>query len=276
MRQWWKQEPILQFELETVKGTAEELTDKGKPCGKKTYLESITFSEVLLNRYWQDALFWYKKAALQNEPLAIRLLQSVADFEQAKRKAEAGDKDAQYLLSVYYHDSYGTPLDLYTSAEWLRRAALNGSRDAIAVVNDWNAWTNTKQSLTDKNFYAEPDHFPESYEYLYMIERHGRHEKQYLNKTQLTELWVKLCKLDFEETEYYARTGEVEKQYQLAWLHDWGIGCEQNMKEAIRWFVEAAFNQYAPAQTELGIMYHYGIMATQVHLTIYGGKRRTV
>ena len=58
MRQWWKQEPILQFELESIKGTAEELTDGGKPGGKKTYLESVTFSEVLLNRYWQDALFW--------------------------------------------------------------------------------------------------------------------------------------------------------------------------------------------------------------------------
>ena len=44
-------------------------------------------------------------------------------------------------------------------------------------------------------------------------------------------------------------------------MYDWGLGCEQDMEKAISWFVEAAYNQYAPAQTELGIMYQYGIMA---------------
>ncbi len=44
------------------------------------------------------------------------------------------------------------------------------------------------------------------------------------------------------------------------------------MTEAIRWFVQSAYNQYAPAQTELGIIYHYGIMASTYRLETYAGK----
>jgi TPR repeat protein len=46
------------------------------------------------------------------------------------------------------------------------------------------------------------------------------------------------------------------------------------MKKAIYWFKEAAFKRYAPAQTELGIMYHYGIVATTMRLEVFGGEKR--
>ena len=209
---------------------------------------------------------------MQYEPLAVQLLRCVIDFNNVKRKALAGDKDAQFRLSVYYHDSYGTSLNLYKSAEWLRKAALNGSKEAIASIKDWNRWTKSRQKLTDKDFYAEPGMVPDDYEHLYMIERHGRIEKQYVDRTHLDVLWEKFSKLDFEETEILAMTGDPEKQYQLAWMYDWGLGVQQDMKEAIKWFVEAAFNQYAPAQTELGIMYQYGIMATTCRLEVFDGK----
>ena len=77
---------------------------------------------------------------------------------------------------------------------------------------------------------------------------------------------------DFDGTEFEAITGDPEAQYRLAWLYDWGIGVKQDMKEAIKWFVESAFNQYAPAQTELGILYQYGLMATAYRLEVFDGN----
>jgi TPR repeat protein len=66
----------------------------------------------------------------------------------------------------------------------------------------------------------------------------------------------------------------LEKQYQLAWLYDWGLGVKQDMIEAIKWFVKSAYSQYASAQTELGILYHYGIMATSYRLETHDGMKK--
>lgn len=86
-------------------------------------------------------------------------------------------------------------------------------------------------------------------------------KKDSIEEIHLTVLWESVRKLDFEETKALAIAGDPEKQYQLAWLYDWGLGVKQDMNKALQWFVRSAYNRYAPAQTELGIMYHYGIMA---------------
>lgn len=273
MRKNWRKEPLLKFKGSRFEGCLQELDEYGNPV-KKIYSESVFFDELYSEECWKDALFWYKKAALQNEPLAVQMLQCIADFKEAEKKAIAGDKDAQFRLSVYYHDSYGTKLDLYKSSDWLKTAAINGSEEAIECVNDWNLRTKNEQKLTDEDFYAEPGIVPDDYEYYYMLERHGRIKNEYIEKTRLTKLWEIINKLDFEKTKALAMNGNPEKQYQLAWLYDWGIGVKQDIIEAIKWFVEAAYNQYAPAQTELGIMYHYGIMATTYRLEVFDGKKR--
>ncbi|MBQ9696961.1 MAG: sel1 repeat family protein [Acidaminococcaceae bacterium] len=272
MRKNWRKELILQFELATLSSNIQQVDDDGNPCEKSVYTESVVFAQVDMRPYWKDALYWYKKAALHNEPLAIKLLQCAEEFNQVQKKAVAGDKDAQYRLSFYYHDSYGIPLDLYKSSDWLRIAAQNGSKEAIESIEDWNRFTKSRQKLSDADFYAEPGLEPDGYEDLCMLERHGRIKKEYFEKTHLDVLWQELSKLDFEETKFLAMAGEPEKQYQLAWLYDWGKGCQQDMKKAIEWFVESAYNQYGPAQTELGIMYQYGIMATKVRLKVFDGN----
>ena len=105
-----------------------------------------------------------------------------------------------------------------------------------------------------------------------MTARHGKIKEDMLSHAHLGELWKKIAKLDFDGTEFEAITGDPEAQYRLAWLYDWGIGVKQDMKEAIKWFVESAFNQYAPAQTELGILYQYGLMATAYRLEVFDGN----
>lgn len=86
-------------------------------------------------------------------------------------------------------------------------------------------------------------------------------------------IWNKYCDLNFDKTQKAAESGDPEKQYQLAWLYDWGQGVEQDTKKAIEWFVRSAYNGYAPAPTELGIMYHAGIMVTKVSLEMFHGNK---
>ncbi len=272
MRKDWRKEPILQFKASTFAGPLQKLDEDGNPI-ERIYYESVCFDELYSDEYWEDALYWYNKAALQNEPLALQMLQCIADFKEARKKAMAGDKDAQFLLSVYYHDSYGTKMDLYKSSDWLRTAALNGSKDAVECVNDWNRGTKSEQKLTDEDFYAEPGLVPDDYEEFLMINRHGLLDMEYLDMAHLTELWEIISKLDYKETQELAMNGNPEKQYQLAWLYDWGIGVIQDIKEALKWFVKSAYNGYAPAQTELGIIYHYGIMASTYRLKTFDGKK---
>ena len=259
-KEWWK-EPLLQFKAITVGGHFQEFDNDGNLI-QNHYGDSICFDELYEKKYWKDALYWYNEAASQHEPLALRMLDCIEDFKQVKNKAITGDKDVQYRLSVYYHDCYGTKLDLRKSSEWLKIAAINGSQEAIKSVNDWNRVTKSKKELTDEDFCPEPGIVPDDYEYYYMLERHGRIKYDDLEEIHLTELLGIIRKLDFEETKALAIFGDPVKQYQLAWMYDWGFWVKQDMITAIQWFVKSAYNQYAPAQTELGLIYHYGFMAS--------------
>ena len=259
-KEWWK-EPILQFKGVTVGGHFQEFDNDGNLI-RDHYGDSICFDELYKKKYWKDALYWYRKAASQDEPLSLQMLGCIEDFKQVKEKAIAGDKDAQFRLSVYYHDAYGTKLDLRKSSEWLKIAAINGSKEAIQSVSDWNCVTKSEKKVTDEDFYPEPGIKPEDYEDYYMLERHGSVKNKDIEEIRLIGLWELVRKLDVEETKALANLGDPEKQYQLAWLYDWGLGVKQDIIIALQWFVRSACNRYAPAQTELGIIYHYGIMAT--------------
>lgn len=274
MRNNWRLEPILGFELETRTGHVWRMKENGEPDRIVQFRKDVEFKEINKEKYWEDAVFWYKKAALQNEPLALRMLQCIADFKIMKRKALGGDADAQYYLSAYYFYGYGTYEDPQQGAKWLHHAAKNNNRAAIRSIEEWNKDAEFVQAIGDPDFFAAPYFIPECCKEFRMKARHGKIQKKYLSQTQLNDLWDNYSKLDFEGTEFYAIAGDPEKQYQLAWLYDWGQGVEQDMKEAIKWFVEAAFNQYALAQTELGILYHYGISATKFCLTVFDEKER--
>jgi len=55
-----------------------------------------------------------------------------------------------------------------------------------------------------------------------------------------------------------AERGDAEAQYNLALMHDRGIGVEKNAAEALKWYRKAAEQGYAKAQYNLGMMYYFG------------------
>ena len=269
----WKNEPVLQFGFMTMQSIISEIDDETGEKKEPTYSESVFFDyDADPQLYWPYALKWYKRAALQKEPLAVEILQQIDCFKKTERKAMAGDADAQYLMSVYYHDGYGTYKDFSKCAEWLKQAAINGNEDAIQSVEDWNRFTGSKQKLCDTDFSAEPYFYPDDYDHIFLGGRHGWLEEENRELAGVVMIWEKFSNLDFDDTLRAAEAGDAEKQYQLAWLYDWGKGIEQDTQKAIEWFVRSAYNGYAPAQTEVGILYHAGIMVTKVKFVVFCGK----
>ena len=271
----WKKEPVLQFGFMTMQSIISEIDDETGGKKEPTYSESVFFDyDADPQLYWPYALKWYKRAALQKEPLAVEILQQIDCFKKTERKAMAGDADAQYLMSVYYHDGYGTYKDFSKCAEWLKQAAINGNEDAIQSVEDWNRFTGSKQKLSDPDFSAEPYFYPDDYDHIFLGGRHGWLEEENRELAGVVMIWETFSGLDFDDTLKAAETGDAEKQYQLAWLYDWGKGTEQNTKKSIEWFVRSAYNGYASAQTELGILYHAGIMVTKARLQVYYTRKK--
>ena len=107
-----------------------------------------------------------------------------------------------------------------------------------------------------------------------MKKRHGKYRSKLVQETIMEPVWKQYSGVDFKEAEAEAKAGNAEMQYALAWLYDWGLGVTQDLGEAFKWFTEAAFNQYAPAQTELGILYQFGILARKTDLEMFDGKER--
>lgn len=258
----WKEEPVLYFELAEIGSYVQEVNQEDNtPCGSNVYSEYVLF-DIDLRGYSGNAVYWYTKAAAHKERLALRLLKNMEDFKTIERKAIAGDADAQYRLSHYYQDSYGSPRDLGESEKWLQKAADNGSAIAKEAIEACVGMDCIQPCIY-------PDDYDYEYECSFLGLRHGKLKKNEMEQAKVDKIWELFSGLDFEETKIAAEEGNAEKQYQLAWLYDWGQGTKQDLKKAIEWFVKSAHNGYAPAQTELGIMYQYGIMARKSSFEIF-------
>lgn len=274
MRNNWRKEPVLGFEFSTMEGGLKERGSNGQKSRWIHYCKTVSFSEDNMSTYWRDALFWYRKAALQGDSLALKMLQQAADCSGIRRRAMKGDAQAQYLLAVYYYHAYGTYRDVYMGNCWIKEAARNGSKSALISVKRHSPYSEIGQALEDPDYFALPVYLPEEVLGSDMAKRHGKLRRQLIQETEMGTVWEKYSGIDFDVTYHEAIAGIAEKQYALAWLYDWGQGVKQDIREAFKWFTEAAFNRYAPAQAELGILYQFGISARTTDLEMFDGKKR--
>lgn len=61
---------------------------------------------------------------------------------------------------------------------------------------------------------------------------------------------------EFKETKTRAEHGDAEAQYNLAVMHDLGIGAPKNYTESGKWYAKAAAQGIAEAQFQLGVRYY--------------------
>jgi len=71
----------------------------------------------------------------------------------------------------------------------------------------------------------------------------------------------------FNEWLPLAHKGHADAQYNLAYLYEAGQGVEQDLREAIRWYLAAAEQGHADAQVNLGYMYDVGKGVEQDYAT---------
>jgi TPR repeat protein len=78
----------------------------------------------------REAIEWYKKAAAQNNELAVSRLQLLQANEERFRKvlasAAKGDKESQYKLGNMYTEGIGTDIDLAKAAKAYEQSANQG------------------------------------------------------------------------------------------------------------------------------------------------------
>ncbi len=70
------------------------------------------------------------------EPISVTPVVPLADLQETKTKAEAGDADAQNLLGDMYLKCAGTPQDYKEAAKWYRLAADQNNASAQAHLGE--------------------------------------------------------------------------------------------------------------------------------------------
>ncbi|MBE6414935.1 MAG: sel1 repeat family protein [Akkermansiaceae bacterium] len=55
-----------------------------------------------------------------------------------------------------------------------------------------------------------------------------------------------------------AQNGYVKAQFKLGTLYEDGVGCEPDMRQAVKWYLKAAMQDFSWAQSNLGICYQQG------------------
>ncbi|MDR2875906.1 MAG: sel1 repeat family protein, partial [Methylobacillus sp.] len=95
-----------------------------------------------VERDYAQALFWYRKAAEQGQYLADRKVSLVeekwrnalgdAELPALRALAKNGNAFAQYELGLRYESGWDVAQDEAAAAEWYRKAAEQGDREAAA------------------------------------------------------------------------------------------------------------------------------------------------
>ncbi len=287
MKKSWINEPLLNFKIRAISLYVNVWNDKVKKEVSLLDKEDCKFiDKITRGKLWQRAIFWYQKAAVKDEAFAVKTMKRIESFKSTKRKARDGDADAQYLTALYYFHAYGIYKDLSEGCKWMRKAILNGSREALQSLDEWNRnnpfddkyelidFELVELGMEEDYIFLPPLIIPEGLDLrpFHMDCRHGMMKWRFASDNNTDILWHAFSELDFGETLKAAEEGNAEKQYQLAWLYEWGKGGTQDAQriqdnqKAVEWLVKSAYNGYTPAQTELGILYQYRICASDFSL----------
>jgi tetratricopeptide (TPR) repeat protein len=128
-----------------AKPLIEELANEGyAPAqslfGNYYYYGDEECLECGVDKDWEKANEWYRKAAEQNDPRGLCNLglsyangegiekDEVKGFELCSRAAKLGFVSAQFFLGSYYYEGKCVEMDLKKAASWYRKAAYQGSQ----------------------------------------------------------------------------------------------------------------------------------------------------
>ncbi len=80
----------------------------------------------------------------------------------------------------------------------LKKADLKGNEDAIQLTAEWNCVTGSTRKLSDPDFSAEPDSYPDDYDYIFLGDRHGWVEDENKAVAKVDKIWEEFSSLGFD------------------------------------------------------------------------------
>jgi len=214
--------------------------------------------------------------------VTVKELTPEEKFAETKRKAEAGDAEAQFNLGKMYHNGEGVVKDTTQAIEWLQKSAVQGNANAqYAIGNNYMygyglpldtvkamelfqksaAQGNTDSLNAIGSMYSSGQGVPKdavkaiewfrkaavqgnAYAQLNLGGMYYRGEGTYKNAAEAAEWYQKAA----EQNNMFA-------QYYLGQMHAQGEGVLKNTAKAIELIQKAAAQGYADAQFSMGVLY---------------------
>ena len=217
-------------------------------------------------------------------------------FAETKKKAEAGDAQAQYNLGVMYYSGEGVPKDATKAVEWFEKAATQGyaaaqltlgwmfakgngvPKDAVKAIEWWEKAAaqgdvGAQNNLGRMYKYGKgvPKNHTKAFEWYKKTADQGNAEAQVQlglmyatgkgvskNSAMAVEWWTKA-----------AVQGDADAQLNLGLAYDAGDGVPKDSTKAVEWYQKAAAKGNAGAQTNLGWAYKSGVGVIQNDVLAY-------
>ncbi len=187
----------------------------------------------------------------------------VIDLRRLIDNGSANQKKAgasQYALGVMYYKGEGVPQDYSLAAQWFRKAATQGSREAQCRLG-----------LMYYSGQGVPQSGQEAVKWLTHAAEQGYIKAQY-NLGVLYDTGDSIEQNKPEAMVWYRKAAEqglVRAQFNLARLYLLEKGNEQSTEMGITWLRKAAYGNHAQAQAQLAHCYFAGVSVLQDTVEAY-------
>ena len=166
-----------------------------------------------------------------------------------RKKAEAGDVDAQFNLGVLYANGQGVERNYSEALKWYRQAA---EQNNAAAQNNLGA------------MYEDGQGVGRDYAAAFKWYRQAAEQKLAAAQVNLGLMYAngQGVKQDYAEADRWWRAAAAQNNAiaakNLGLMYYRGDGVAKDHVEAARWYRQAAEQNNAAAQTNLGVMYYQG------------------
>lgn len=189
------------------------------------------------------------KSAIAAPAVQAKELTPEQKFAATKKKAEAGDADAQFSIGLSYDTGKGVPEDSTKAVEWYQKAAEQGHVKAQSQL---------------AYMYGSGDGVPKDWvkavEWWQKAAEQGHVDAQ-LKLANIYAFGDGVPKDSTKSAEWFqkaAEQGDADAQYSLGLSYAYGIGIPDDAAKAVEWYQKAAAQGHASAQFNLGVMYGDG------------------
>ena len=253
---------------EVVGVTAASYTE-GQNLNLAVPIENV---EKLWNLYqsgeYVEASIDNQTAENSSEDVSEALITAEHYFEEGKyseavewysHAAERGNAEAQYKLGSCYYLGLGTELDISKAEKWISKSISQGYAEAECLLGFLYHGQGKIPSPFEK-----PDWFQAAIDIAYP-ESDIRDEYGNIIGKQ-TNIWswyqgYNIEKDDSKAAEWFLNAAEQNyaiAQYNIGTCYKNGYGVAQNYSEALNWYLKAAENGYGNASFEVGYYYAIG------------------